>query len=83
MSIEKDVQPFAQRSATVFHPISVADKTAMDTLRAIVEPKKGSLRGTAARAPFDAIMDTSLFLKACLLKPAAWAVFRGGGRGSS
>jgi acetyl esterase/lipase len=50
-------QRFAQRSATVFHAISAADKTAMAVLRAIVEPNKGSLRGTAARVPFDAIME--------------------------
>ena len=50
-------QHFAQQSATVFHPISMADKTAMASLRAIVEPNKGRLRGTAARVPFDAIME--------------------------
>lgn len=50
-------QRFTQQSATVFHPISLADKTAMAGLRAIVEPHKGSLRGTEARAPFDAIME--------------------------
>jgi len=50
-------QRFAQQSATVFHPISAGDKTAMADLRAVVEPNKGSLRGTAARAPFDAIME--------------------------
>ncbi len=50
-------QRFAQRSATVFHPISTADKTAMAGLRAIVEPNKGNLQGTAARVPFDAIME--------------------------
>jgi epsilon-lactone hydrolase len=48
---------FTQGSATVFHPISTADKAAMASLRAIVEPHKGSLRGTAARAPFDGIME--------------------------
>jgi hypothetical protein len=48
---------FTQQSATVFHPISAADTTAMAGLRAIVEPNKGRLRGTAARAPFDAIME--------------------------
>ena len=48
---------FARQNATVFHPISAEDKTAMAGLRAIVEPNKGSLRGTAARAPFDAIME--------------------------
>ena len=50
-------QRFAQQSATVFHPISTADKTAMAGLRAIVEPNKGRLRGTAARVPFDTIME--------------------------
>jgi epsilon-lactone hydrolase len=50
-------QRFSQQSATVFHPISTADKTAMAGLRAIVEPNKGQLLGTAARAPFDAIME--------------------------
>lgn len=49
-------QRFTQQSTTVFHPISTADRTAMAGLRAIVEPHKGSLRGTEARAPFDAIM---------------------------
>ncbi len=50
-------QRFAQRSATAFHPINTADKTAMASLRAIVEPNKGRLQGTAARVPFDAIME--------------------------
>jgi acetyl esterase/lipase len=50
-------QRFAQQSATVFHPISTADKTAMAAMRAIIEPHKGSLRGTAARVPFDGIME--------------------------
>ncbi len=48
---------FTQQNATVFHLIRTADKTAMAGLRAIVEPHKGSLRGTVARAPFDAIME--------------------------
>jgi epsilon-lactone hydrolase len=50
-------QRFAQRSPAVFHPISTADKTAMAAMRAIVEPNKGRLQGTAARVPFDAIME--------------------------
>ena len=50
-------QRFAQQNETVFHPTNAEDKTAMAGLRAIVEPNKGSLRGTAARAPFDAIME--------------------------
>jgi acetyl esterase/lipase len=54
-SLEK--QRLTLQSATVFHPISTADKTAMADLRTIVEPNKGRLRGTAARLPFDAIME--------------------------
>jgi len=50
-------QRFAQRSATVFHPISTSDKTAMAALRAIAKPNKGRLRGTTARQPFDTIME--------------------------
>ena len=50
-------QRFAQQRATVFHPISAEDKTAMAGLRSIAEPNKGRLRGTAARQPFDAIME--------------------------
>jgi monoterpene epsilon-lactone hydrolase len=46
-----------QRSATVFHPISADDKIAIAAMRAIVEPNKGRLQGTAARVPFDAIME--------------------------
>lgn len=48
---------FTQRSATVFHPISTADKMAMTAMRAIVEPNKGRLRGIAARVPFGAIIE--------------------------
>ena len=50
-------QRLTQRSATVFHTISPADKTAMAGFCAIVEPHKGSLRGTVACASFDAIME--------------------------
>jgi acetyl esterase/lipase len=38
------------------HPISSGDQAAMTALRAIIEPNKGRLQGTAARGPFDAIM---------------------------
>jgi hypothetical protein len=38
-------QHFAERSATVLHPISTSDKTALAGLRAIVEPDKGRLLG--------------------------------------
>ena len=41
---------------SVLHPVTPADKTAMTAVRAIVEPNKGRLKGTAARGPFDAIM---------------------------
>lgn len=39
-----------------WHPISKEDKAAMTAMRAIVEPNKGHLEGTAARGPFDSIM---------------------------
>jgi epsilon-lactone hydrolase len=57
MTTSLEDHSFTQRSATVFHPISTADKMAMAAMRAIVEPNKGRLRGTAAREPFDAIME--------------------------
>ncbi len=41
----------------VTHPLSKEDQTAMTAMRAIVEPNKGRLRGTAARVPFDAVME--------------------------
>src|ERR1700735_4503926 len=43
-------------SWSLFHPINAQD-TAMVAMRAIVEPNKGRLQGTAARVPFDAIME--------------------------
>jgi epsilon-lactone hydrolase len=39
------------------HPLTAEDKVAMTALRAMVEPLKGKLQGTAARPPFDAIME--------------------------
>ncbi len=39
-----------------WHPISKEDKAAMTAMRAIIQPNKGRLQGTAAREPFDAIM---------------------------
>ena len=39
------------------HRISAEDKTAMSAMRVVVEPNKGRLQGTAARVPFDAIME--------------------------
>lgn len=39
------------------HPTTAEDKVAMGALRAMVEPLKGKLLGTAARPPFDAIME--------------------------
>jgi monoterpene epsilon-lactone hydrolase len=40
-----------------FHPINAQDTAAMAAMRAIVEPNKGRLQGTAARIPFDGIME--------------------------
>ena len=45
------------RTRSTTHRISAEDKTAMDAMRAIAEPNKGRLQGTAARVPFDAIME--------------------------
>jgi acetyl esterase/lipase len=42
---------------SVLHPFSTEDQAAMLAMRIIVEPNKGKLQGTAARAPFDAIME--------------------------
>jgi epsilon-lactone hydrolase len=39
-----------------FHPLSDRDRSVMSALRSMVEPNKGKLRGTAARAPYDAII---------------------------
>jgi monoterpene epsilon-lactone hydrolase len=48
--------PPIQRGFTT-HPVTAQDKAAMAAQRAAVEPFKGTLRGTAARAQFDAIME--------------------------
>jgi hypothetical protein len=47
---------------SVFHPVNAQDTAVMAAVRAIVEPNivqpnKGHLQGTAARVPFDDIMD--------------------------
>ncbi len=39
------------------HTISAEDNAAMAAMRAIVEPNRGRLQGTAARVPFDGIME--------------------------
>lgn len=39
------------------HPISTEDNAGMAAMRAVVELNKGRLQGTAARAPFDTIME--------------------------
>jgi len=46
----------ARESWFTLHPLTAPDRSAMAALRAMVAPNKGKLRGTAARAPFDAIM---------------------------
>jgi acetyl esterase/lipase len=42
---------------SLFHPINAQDTAAMVAIRAIAEPNKGRLEGTAARVPFDGIME--------------------------
>ncbi len=41
----------------VQHPLTAQDQAEMDAMRVIVEPNKGKLQGTAARVPFDSIME--------------------------
>jgi epsilon-lactone hydrolase len=47
----------AANAWTVMHPLSAEDFTAMTALRAAVAAMKGKLEGTAARGPFDGIME--------------------------
>jgi hypothetical protein len=56
------------------HPITAEDKIAMAALRAMVEPLKGKLQGTAARQPFDAIMERVPAPEGgvCALRPIPW-----------
>jgi monoterpene epsilon-lactone hydrolase len=42
---------------SLFRPINAQDAAAMVAMRAVVEPNKGRLQGTAARVPFDGIME--------------------------
>jgi monoterpene epsilon-lactone hydrolase len=39
------------------HPLSAEDRSVMTAFRATVQANKGKLRGVAARAPFDAVMN--------------------------
>src|ERR1039458_7016088 len=45
------------RPWSTIHTISAEDNAAMAAMRTIVEPNKGRLQGTAARIPFDTIME--------------------------
>ena len=50
--------PTEQTNAwTTLHPFSKQDQAAMAAMRAIVEPNKGKLQGTAARVQFDGLME--------------------------
>jgi epsilon-lactone hydrolase len=40
------------------HPLTAQDRSVMAALRSMVEPNKGKLRGSAARATFDALMSS-------------------------
>lgn len=46
----------ARESWLMLHPVTAQDRAVMAAFRAMVAPNKGKLRGTAARAPFDAAM---------------------------
>jgi monoterpene epsilon-lactone hydrolase len=56
MQTQIPANPATATQWSVTHPISPADKAAVATMRAIVEPQKGRLQGIAARGPFDEIM---------------------------
>ena len=47
--------PFS--SWCVKHPFTLEDRKAMTAMRVMVEPNKGRMQGTAARVPYDAIMN--------------------------
>jgi monoterpene epsilon-lactone hydrolase len=46
----------ARESWFRFHVLTAQDRVVTAAFRAMVEPNKGKLRGTAARAPFDSVM---------------------------
>jgi monoterpene epsilon-lactone hydrolase len=53
-----DVQapPVVASAWTTIHSLTEADAAAMNALRALVEPLRGSMQGPTARGPYDAIM---------------------------
>jgi acetyl esterase/lipase len=55
MSSPPEAAP-APESWSTFHPITARDRPVISALRAQAEPNKGRLRGSAARAPFDAFI---------------------------
>jgi epsilon-lactone hydrolase len=57
MRTEIHENPTMKKSWSVVHPLSPEDSVTMTTLRAAVAAMKGKLEGTAARAPFNAIME--------------------------
>ncbi len=48
----------ARDSWYTFHSLSAQDRPVVAAFRALVAPSKGKLRGTAARAPYDAFMSS-------------------------
>jgi epsilon-lactone hydrolase len=48
----------ARESWFTFHPLTAVDRSTMAAVRVMVGPNKGKLRGPAARAPFDAVMNS-------------------------
>jgi hypothetical protein len=46
-----------RESWSVIHPLSPEDSVAITTLRSAVAAMKGRLEGTAARSPFNGIME--------------------------
>jgi epsilon-lactone hydrolase len=49
-------EPSSRDSWFTFHSLSAQDRPLMATLRTAATPNKGRMRGSSARAPFDAVM---------------------------
>jgi hypothetical protein len=57
MEAEIRENPAIEKSWSVIHPLSREDSAAMAALRSEVMGMKGKLEGTAARGPFNGIME--------------------------
>jgi epsilon-lactone hydrolase len=51
------MDPTSKAPWSVVHPLSQGDSAAVATMRSVVAPMKGKLKGTAGRGPFNGIME--------------------------